>query len=263
MYPYLHLFSLEIPVYGLVSLLGVAVAGFVAFILTKKKTVDFYDFFVTAIVAGLGLFAGAHILYALTRTGDIISAFSLYSTFDSTGEFIKYLLDVASGMVFYGGLYGGILAGFLWIRGHNHPADKYADIFAVVIPLFHAFGRVGCFFAGCCYGVAWEHGISGRVLGSGVCERIPRFPVQLLEAFCLVVLFVFLLTAFLEGKAQGRLMAVYLSSYAVLRFALEFLRGDDIRGHFLHLSTSQWISLLTIIGVVVYLILSRRKTSER
>ncbi len=262
MYPYFHIFGLEVPVYGIVSLLGLLVAGAVAFFLAKKKDVDLYDLFITAVVSGLGLFIGAHLLYAFTRMGDIISAFTLYSTFDSTGEFIKYILDISSGMVFYGGLYGGLLAGFLWIRKRKHPIGLFADVFAVVIPLFHAFGRVGCFFAGCCYGVEWEHGIWGRVLNSGEREMIPRFPVQLVEASLLLVLFFVLLVLFLKGKVQGRLMAVYLFAYAVLRFTLEFFRGDTIRGHFLFLSTSQWISLLTLIGVGIYILLSRRKLQK-
>ncbi|MBQ8001542.1 MAG: prolipoprotein diacylglyceryl transferase [Ruminococcus sp.] len=262
MCPYVDLWGLELPVYGLISVVGILVSATVAFVLAKKKAVDLYDFLITAVVGGLGLFIGAHLLYALTRTGDIISAFSLYNTFDTTGEFIKYLLDIASGMVFYGGLYGGLLAGFLWIRHKKHPAGLFADIFAVVIPLFHSFGRVGCFFAGCCYGVKWEYGISGRVLNSGVRELTARFPVQLVEAACLLVLFSLLLVFFLRGKAQGRLLTVYLASYAVLRFVLEFFRGDSIRGHLLYLSTSQWISLLTLIGVGLYLFLSRRKYAK-
>lgn len=263
MCPYIDLWGLELPVYGIISIAGILVSAVVAFILAKKKAVDLYDLLLTACVGGLGLFIGAHLLYAVTRTGDIISAFSLYSTFDTTGDFIKYLFDIASGMVFYGGLYGGLVAGFLWIRHKKHPVGLFADIFAVVIPLFHSFGRVGCFFAGCCYGVKWEYGIGGRVLNSGVRELTSRFPVQLVEAFCLLVLFSVLLVLFLRNKSQGRLLIVYLASYAVLRFVLEFFRGDSIRGHLLYLSTSQWISLLTLIGVGIYLFLSRRKTSEQ
>ncbi len=262
MYPYMNLFGLEIPVYGLISLLGVFVSAVVAFVLAKKKDVDRYDLLITAVVGGLGLFIGAHLLYAVTRTGDIISAFSLYSTFENKWEFAKYLFDISSGMVFYGGLYGGLFAGLLWVRHKKHPLGIYSDIFAVVIPLFHAFGRVGCFFAGCCYGVKWEYGISGRVLNSGECEQIPRFPVQLAEAFLLLVLFSVLIILFFKSKLQGRLLAVYLCAYAVLRFILEFFRGDSIRGHLFYLSTSQWISLFTLIGAAVYLIFNNKKSEK-
>lgn len=264
MCPYVYPFGLELPVYGLISLFGILVAGIVAFVLAKKKALDFYDLLLTALIGGIGVFAGAHILYALTRTGDIISAFSYYHSFENKWDFVRYVFDVASGMVFYGGLYGGLLAGFLFIRKKRYPADKFADVFSVVIPLFHAFGRVGCFFAGCCYGIEWEHGIEGRVLSAGVREHIGRFPVQLLEALCLLILFSLLLfLLFKGGKFEGKLMPIYLSSYAVLRFSLEFLRGDEIRGHFLVLSTSQWISLITLAGVTLYLIIRRRKNKNQ
>lgn len=259
MHPYVYLFSLELPVYGLISLLGVLAAGVVLFVLSKKKGMDFYDLLFTALVGGVGVFVGAHILYALTRAGDIISAISYFDDYVNKWDFVKYVFSLAGGMVFYGGLYGGLVAGFIFVRKKNYPADKFSDAFAVVIPLFHAFGRVGCFFAGCCYGVKWKHGIEGRVISSEVTEQIRRFPVQLLEALCLLILFSLLLFLLLKGKFAGKLMAVYLSSYAVLRFCLEFLRGDEIRGHFLMLSTSQWISLATLLGVLLYFMISRRK----
>ncbi len=262
MHPYVYLFGLELPVYGLISLLGVLVAGVVGFVLSKKKDLDFYDVLLTAMIGGIGVFIGAKLLYALTRTGDIISAFSHYDSFENKWEFFRYIYDVASGMVFYGGLYGGLLAGFLWIRKNHYPAGKMADTFSVLIPLFHAFGRVGCFFAGCCYGIEWKHGIDGRVLPSGASEHIFRFPVQLLEAFCLLILFSVLLIFLLKGKFTGKLMVLYLSAYAVLRFFLEFLRGDEIRGRVLIFSTSQWISLLTLAGVALYLVIHRRKTKS-
>lgn len=259
MHPYFYLFGLELPVYGLISLFGVFVAGIVGFILAKKKGIDFYELLLTAMIAGIGVFAGAHILYALTRAGDIISAFSYYHSFESKWDFVKYIFDVSRGMVFYGGLYGGLLTGFVWVRKKHYPAKAFSDVFAVLIPLFHAFGRVGCFFAGCCYGVKWEHGIEGRVLFSGERENIPRFPVQLSEALCLLLLFSLLLLFLLKGKLAGKLMPLYLGVYAVLRFILEFLRGDEIRGGFLCFSTSQWISILTVAGVILCFAITRRK----
>lgn len=259
MHPYVYLFSLELPVYGLISLLGVLAAGGVLFVLSKKKGLDLYDLIFTAMIGGAGVFVGAHLLYALTRTGDIVSAFSYYDGYENKWDFAKYVLSLTGGMVFYGGLYGGLLAGFLFVRKKKYPTKEFSDVFAVIIPLFHSFGRVGCFFAGCCYGVEWEYGISGRVVSADVTEQIPRFPVQLLEAFCLLALFSILLLLFLKGKAAGRLMAVYLSAYAVLRFCLEFLRGDEIRGQFLWFSTSQWISLATLAGVILYFFIRRRK----
>lgn len=262
MHPFLELFGLTIPVYGLLSFVGVLAAGAVAVLIAKRRGVDVYDLLLTALVAGVGLFIGAQLLYALTRIEDIASAFANYGSFASFGEFAGYVLDIAGGMVFYGGLYGGLLFGFLWARRMRYPLKNMGDVFAVAIQLFHAFGRVGCYFAGCCFGMEWEYGISGRVLASGAVEGVKRLPIQLIEACALLVLFGVLLVLFFKEKAHGRLICVYLISYAVLRFTLEFFRGDAIRGHFLMLSTSQWISLLTLIGVGLYIFLSRRKAKK-
>lgn len=262
MLPYISLFGLKIPTYGILSIIGVIISAIVIIVLSKKKQFDFYDVFVTAVIAGLGVFLGAHILYALTRVEDIIFAFTLWDDFGNKKDFFKYLLDVSSGLVFYGGLYGGLLAGYLWIRHKKHPLGVFSDVFAVVIPLFHTFGRVGCFFAGCCYGVEWEYGLMGRVLSPGKHEYVARFPVQLAEAFLLLVLFLLLLSLYMKGKCKGRLMLVYLSIYAVIRFTLEFFRGDEIRGHLWIFSTSQWISLLTLLVVIIYLVISNRKRRQ-
>ena len=262
MLPFVSVFGLEIPVYGILSIIGIAVCAVVIIVLSKKKQFDLYDVLITAVVAGLGVFLGAHILYAVTRIEDIIFAFTLYDDFGNKWDFIKHLLDVSSGLVFYGGLYGGLLAGYLWIRHKKYPPGIFSDVFAVVIPLFHTFGRVGCFFAGCCYGVEWEYGLMGRVLSSGKHEYVTRFPVQLAEAFLLILLFVVLLLLYLKNTCKGRLMTVYLSVYAVIRFILEFLRGDEIRGHLWIFSTSQWISLLTLSGVILYLVIDSKKRRQ-
>lgn len=262
MYPYINVFGADIATYGLVSVLGAIVAAAVAYPLAKRRGADVYDLLSTALAAGLGLFVGAHLLYALTRTEDIIVLFRSMGEYDSSWEFIKKLFGFFSGMVFYGGLYGGLLFGYFWAKRKRYDLHKMTDVFAVVIPLFHAFGRVGCFFAGCCYGVEYEHGVSGRVLASGAVEHTKRLPVQLIESVMLLVLFSILLMLFLRGKATGSLMCVYLISYAVIRFVLEFFRGDEIRGGFLIFSTSQWISLLTVMGVTVYLLYRKKKLRQ-
>ena len=92
---------------------------------------------------------------------------------------------------------------------------------------------------GCCYGK--EYSIPHHF---GIIE-IDRIPVQLIEALAEFVLFIVLLLIE-KIKPKANLLQIYLMSYAVIRFLTEFLRGDDIRGHWLGLSTSQWISIFII-----------------
>ena len=80
-----------------------------------------------------------------------------------------------------------------------------------------------------------------------------RFPVQLLESGMEFLLFAVIVTLYIKRKLSGKLMYVYMLSYAVVRFADEFLRGDKIRGFVGPLSTSQFISVLMFATVIVIL----------
>lgn len=259
MLPYIKVFGIQLPVYGLISIVGLLVAGVVVIKISKKRNTDKYDLMYIAVAAAVGLFIGAHLLYAVTRIEDIITVFSNYHNYEGSWDFLKDLSELTSGMVFYGGLYGGLLAGFLFAKRKKYPIGDMSDAFAVFVPLFHIFGRIGCFFAGCCYGMECSTGFSGRVIAEGVRENIKRLPIQLIEAGCLFVLFLIMLYSYNKQKARGKLIFVYLIFYAVVRFVLEFFRGDEIRGSFLCLSTSQWISLITLVWVSAYLIIRKYK----
>lgn len=261
MHPYTKIFGVQLPSYSLISLVGFLLAGVVAFHLLRSCKTGQRAFLKVTLCAVVGMFIGAHLLYALTRIEDIIIVISEYSEYDSFSDFMRDLLDNSFGMVFYGGLYGGLLFGFLYAKKRACCLDELCDVFAVCIPLFHTFGRVGCYFAGCCYGVKWEKGIAGRMLTTGVKESAKRFPVQLLEATLLFLLFITLFLLFKKNILRTKLIFVYLLSYAVLRFFTEYMRGDEVRGRLLCFSTSQWISIVTVLWVSVYLIVCRRKSS--
>ena len=87
---------------------------------------------------------------------------------------------------------------------------------------------------------------------------VPLFPVQLLESALLVLLFVALFVLYLKTNRPRLTCAVYLVSYAVMRFFLEFLRYDAERGGFLGLSTSQWISMGIVASVFAFAYVTRR-----
>ena len=130
------------------------------------------------------------------------------------------------------------------------------------LPLFHAFGRVGCFLAGCCYGIPAPAGWLGVTFPASAVEApsgVPLLPVQLYEAAGCVLLFLLLDHLTDRGWPGGRLLALYLALYAVFRFLLEFLRGDAVRGSLGPLSTSQVISLAVLAGVLLAELLHHRR----
>lgn len=140
----------------------------------------------------------------------------------------------------------------------HHYGLPHADTFALVMPglaLFHAVARVGCCFAGCCYGIPLEFGL---VLADGVA----RFPVQLVESACNLVLFAILHVIVWHRGRRYLAVPLYFIGYGIVRFALEFLRGDAVRGFFLGISTSQWIALITILAAALYLARCSRPRSR-
>ena len=141
------------------------------------------------------------------------------------------------GLMFYGGFILAFVVFFAWCFAKKENPLKLADLLAAVIPLGHAFGRIGCFFYGCCYGRdsdAWcavtfpagspswfEHGR----------KMVSVLPTQLFEAAALLALFGILMwlwrkTRGARHEAPGIILGAYLCGYAVIRFGIEILRGD-------------------------------------
>lgn len=154
------------------------------------------------------------------------------------------------GLVFYGGLLSAIPGAWLGARiAHARLAD-YIPAMAPCIPLGHAFGRIGCLLAGCCYGIPTKLPI-GIVYPEGTPSApagVPLFPVQAVESLILIVIFGILGLYTCRPRPARRVIGLYFLLYAVCRFCLESLRYDAIRGHLGVLSTSQWISAALLLA---------------
>ncbi|MBQ9807070.1 MAG: prolipoprotein diacylglyceryl transferase [Clostridia bacterium] len=251
MSPNIEFFGKEIPLYGILFYTGIAVAAAVAALVCKRKKIDRFDLACSAIYTMIGAVIGAKLLFIAISIDDII-------------RYQIPLSDVIKGgFVFYGGLLGGILGLFIYCKQFKEKFMQYAELFATVLPLGHAFGRVGCFFAGCCYGMPYDghfsYAYSAEYFGYTP-VGVPLLPVQLIEAGCLLLIFVFMIILYFKTKDQyGLAPIIYLMIYSVLRFVLEFFRGDAVRGTLLGVSTSQWVSILLILAAVAYLIYFRCK----
>ena len=176
-----------------------------------------------------------------------------------------------SGGVFYGGLIGAILTGYLLMRRYQLPWWKTADACAPGIAIGNFFGRQGCFAAGCCWGkpttLPW--GVKFTELGHGI-TGVPTdaylHPTQLYESFAMLLVFFFLLWLHKRRRFNGQVILFYALLYSVIRFAIEFLR-DDPRGDLFGLttltglSTSQIISLIVGIAALILLIVRWRKAA--
>ncbi|HOW28143.1 MAG TPA: prolipoprotein diacylglyceryl transferase [Elusimicrobiota bacterium] len=165
------------------------------------------------------------------------------------------------GLVWYGGFIAAVAVGYHTIRRKGLPALTVADALAPALALGHAIGRVGCFMAGCCYGkptgLPWA--VEFRHPESLAPLNLPSHPVQLYEASLGGILFILLMTLSRKDSwhvGSGRPALLYVFSYAVLRFLLEFLRGDDRGPSLFSLSGSQAVSVALMLvcgGIVVFL----------
>lgn len=161
------------------------------------------------------------------------------------------------GYVWYGGMLACLITAvfYFWRRAHL-PAWLYADVFAPAVMLGAAVGRIGCFFAGCCHGTPTRCPLGVQFPGFSTTVH----PTQLYDASVALILAIYLVERLFKRKFDGENIARLLIAYPFFRTLTEFLRGDDDRGIWGWLSTSQWVSIpLLLIGVAVYRQLSKQR----
>ena len=227
--------------YGLMIVIGVVVAYLVGEYRAKKQGLSPDELFYLTITCLVGGIIGAKLLFYIVEIKAII-------------ENPRILLDIKRGFVVYGGIIGGIFAGYLYTKVRKLSFLKYFDLVMPSIALAQAFGRLGCAFAGCCYGRkadGWFHIIYHE--SSFAPNGVPLIPTQFISCGLNLIHFFLLIYLARKLKASGQVAGCYLIFYSVGRFFLEFLRNDP-RGNVNVLSTSQFISLFILvagIGVVV------------
>lgn len=248
MYPILFkVGSFTIYTYGFLVFLGVLCAYFFCLKQAGRENINksvFSDIIFWTLIFS---FIGARIFYIFTDFENF-----LQNPFE--------MLASRSGFVFYGGVIFGIITLFVLAKLHKINFLKLSDIIILGVPLAHAFGRLGCFSYGCCYGrptnsflgVLFPKDSPAGVLG--VCV----IPTQLIESFFLLLLFLILLFVKKHKKFNGQILVFYLIFYSIIRFIIEFFRGDP-RGNISFLSLSQFLSLFFLaFGIFLYFRLRRR-----
>lgn len=260
-----------IATYGVMIVLGLVAGGFYCHWRGQKQGLSadpFYDLIVIAVAAG---FLGARLLFILT-------------------VFPEFLKDPASyiftrtGFVFLGGFIAAAVACSWYVRRKKLDFWITADILAPALALAHAFGRIGCHFSGCCYGGvcdsplgirvprviqpndtpwlnAWYDQWQANMIEQSATQSLPIWPVQLMESGALFLLAAVLIFVGLRNIPRGLVFGLYLAIYAIVRFALEFLRGDVERGVYFNglLSTSQLISIGMLVAGIAVLATSHKR----
>ena len=243
-----------IPYYGFFIVLGVGTGAALGLLQCKKHKLSYGDFITLACFGALGGILGSKLLYLIVSFKDIDPGRL------SDPAYLQMLFG--GGFVFYGGLIGGIAA--LFAGAHIFKIELWPYVTAGIpcLPLAHAFGRMGCFMVGCCYGAPYSGPLCVTYTSSPFAPRnIGLFPVQAAEALCdLVITAILLYSSNRPLRLRSHCLWLYVLLYASVRFILEFFRYDDNeRGVWLMFSTSQWISLAMLLFSVIYYILKIHK----
>ncbi len=265
MYPVLlKIGPLTIHTYGFMLAVGVAFGLWFLYVQAKKQGLEapkmldmaFYTIIISLIGAKLILFIGN---------------FSHYMRYP--GELFSL---ARSGGVFQGGLAFGIIFALWYFRKHKIPTWKAADVVGSALALGHGFGRIGCFSAGCCYGsecslpwgVTFQNEYASNL--TGIPLHTLLHPTQLYEAALNFLNFFVLFLILRKKKFDGQVFSFYIINYSIIRFFVEYFRGDHPDNAFLvnnpspylSLSFPQFFSILGLIGgVTLFLVLRKRKSA--
>ena len=230
MYPELNLFGYNMGTFPLFVGIGLAFGIFFVFFQLRKIAPsperENAIMFALPLTFILGT-VGAHILDVFFRAG------------------MKALVKnpFAYGLTFYGWLISAFIFLIIYSKVCRISPAYMLNMFCPAFAIAQAFGRIGCFLGGCCYGhpSKWGCIYPAGTLPYRQYGAVPLIPVQLYESVYLFAIFIILLF-FIRFKRRA---AWYLIMLTVGRFGLEFLRADD-RGEFLNnvLSPSQWISIV-------------------
>ncbi|MGN0250552.1 MAG: prolipoprotein diacylglyceryl transferase [Oliverpabstia sp.] len=234
--------------YGLMIAIGILAAYVTAEYRAKKHGLDPDKIFYLVIWAVVGGFAGAKVLYFLTRLKDII-------------ENPRVLLDLADGFVVYGGIIGGIFSAMVYCKIKELSFLKYFDLVIPSVALAQGFGRIGCFLAGCCYGRETDSALGIVFHNSSYAPNgVKLLPTQLISSGLDFLLCAVLLLLDRKKKGDGQIAGAYLVLYSIGRFILEFYRGDLIRGNVGVLTTSQFIAIFVALAGVILIAARNGKT---
>ena len=249
MLPYVNIFGKAYPMYGIMALLAITTAiCFGVFYFSKYYDIKKEDVFYSSIFALIGSGIGAKLLYIITILPNIVNIFNQLGVKSAIITLMK------GGFVFYGGLFGGILGIYIYAKKFKVLFKKLITILIPTTPILHAIGRIGCLCAGCCYGKEY-HGFGSIIFYNSehAPNGIPLFPTQIVGSICNLIIFIILIITYKKYIGTYKTMGLYFILYSIVRFILEFFRGDLIRGIILGLSTSQWISIIIfIIGILIF-----------
>lgn len=228
--------------YGVMVAIGFSLAAFLVYRRAPKFGMDrdkMIDYLILLLISGV---VGARILYVFLN-------FGYYKA-----NPMEILNLSGGGLVWYGGFVAALLASVWFLKKKNLAFWPALDLMAPYIALGQAFGRIGCYLNGCCYGIITPtHSIFGE-----------RYPAQIYSAILLAVMFIVLIKWQERRRFESEIFLGYCALYSCKRFLIEFTRGDNPK-IFMGLTMSQMISAIVLVIVLIVFKIKadewRKKTS--
>lgn len=235
-----EIFGIQVKSYGLMIAIGIIVAATLFINKGKKRGFDEDSLLNLVIFAVIGGMLGGKGLFIITELKDIIKDPSI-------------LLNFGYGFVVYGAIGGGALAMYLYCRRKKWNIIEMIDMTVPGLAIAQGFGRIGCFFAGCCYGAETTLPIGVKFPKDSLAPAgIDLHPTQIYSSIFDFFLGFLLLYYSKKERRTGKLVGLYLIIYSIGRFLVEFLRNDP-RGNVGVLSTSQFIAVFTLVlGIIIF-----------
>ncbi len=241
---------LTVHIYGIMTAIGYLSAFIISEVRARKRGMDtdiLYGIFWCAVLGGS---LGSKLLYYITSIPDILKDPSI-------------LWNFQNGWVVYGGIIGGVLTSLIYCRHKKADFVKYLDLVLPAVAFAQGCGRIGCFFAGCCYGRETDFPINFQYWMSEYAPNgVKLIPTQIYSSIGDFAI-AFLLMAYAKREPKrGKVAAGYCILYSIGRFVIEIFR-NDYRGAIGFLSTSQLISIfILVIGIALLVWADRNGKQE-
>ncbi len=245
MYPQIKIGELHLPTYGVIVIIALIAMVVLSLIVLHNARLPLFDGIVLGAYGLLGAFLGAKFLFLLQKS--VVLSFTTES---------DWLYFFSSG----GSAYGGILLGLIFSRIgayiHKIELTPYMEEIIFLLPLCHGIWKIGCCCAGCCYGIPYDGPGSIFIVNEFYTEGAWLFPIQIVEVIALFII------SFLLFRSNRRTVCLYLCSYSVCRFFIEFLKNDEIKTYIGIMSDIQYLCLI-VISIFVGMKLIRRLSNEK
>lgn len=231
-----EIFGFQVYWYGILAAVAFVLAFSTASRRAPRAGVKSEEVFNLAPWIIVGAIFGARLLYVVS-----------YWDKEFAGKPITAIFNMRSGLVYYGGLIGASIATIIFCRRAKVPLWRMSDVMAPSIALGHAFGRVGCFMTGCCYGKPTDLPWAVHFPADHWTKGVGVHPTQLYESALNFLFYAGLAWLYRRRKFDGQVFAVYLIGYAIIRTTTEMFRGDYTRFYLGGIATpGQTVSILIL-----------------